>query len=86
MNSHTDFQEMVLHVEHVKDVTGLHKSQTLLLKVDVLPDQDQAANALRDTEIKDTPVLIAHTVRLEVEQTKKNALIPNHAQVTTKFN
>jgi hypothetical protein len=62
-NSHTDFQEMLPHAVDARDVTGHLKSQTQLLELDVLTDQDQAAPVLKDLEIKDTHALSAHSVK-----------------------
>jgi hypothetical protein len=74
INSHTDLLEMLPHAEDVKDATGHNKSQTQSLETDVLLDQDQAALVTKDSEIKDTHALIAHTDKLEAQLTTPNVL------------
>jgi hypothetical protein len=65
INSQSDSLEMQPHVVDAKDVTGHHKFQTQLLELDVLLDQDHHAHVLKDTVMKVTHALSAHSDKLE---------------------
>jgi hypothetical protein len=78
INSQSDSLEMQPHVVDAKDVTGHHKFQTQLLELDVLLDQDHHAHVLKDTVMKVTHALSAHSDKLEqqlepLEHTTLNA-------------
>jgi hypothetical protein len=91
INSQSDSLEMQPHVVDAKDVTGHHKFQTQLLELDVLLDQDHHAHVLKDTVMKVTHALSAHSDKLEqqlepLEHTTLNALTHQLAMLATKFN
>jgi hypothetical protein len=91
INSQSDSLEMQPHVVDAKDVTGHHKFQTQLLELDVLLDQDHHAHVLKDTVMKVTHALSAHSDKLEqqlepLEHTTLNASTHQLAMLATKFN